>query len=76
MEIRRLQPDDISLIGEIDRSEHIRVAYEIDKGHLVSRSVDWDVPTWHPEGTGNHTVAGMIDHWRPIVEGGAVLLGA
>jgi GNAT superfamily N-acetyltransferase len=76
IEIRRLEPHDISLIGEIDRSEHVALAYKVEGGRLLSRSVDWDVPTWNPDGAGEHSVAGMIEHWRPPVDRGAFLLGA
>jgi hypothetical protein len=76
IEIRRLEPDDIDLIGEIDRSEHIAVAHRVEGGRLLTRSVDWDVPTWNPDGSGEHSVAGMVEHWRPTVDGGANLLAA
>jgi ribosomal protein S18 acetylase RimI-like enzyme len=75
-EVRRLGPGDIDLIGEIDRSEHMDTEYSVAGGRLVARSVDFDVPTWIREGTGEFSVAGVIEHWRPIVAAGAVFKGA
>lgn len=76
IEIRRLRPEDIGLIGEIDRSEHIDVSYTVEGGKLLSFPVDWDVPSWSPDGTGEHSVAGFLEDWGPIVADGAAFLGA
>jgi ribosomal protein S18 acetylase RimI-like enzyme len=75
-EIRLLGPEDIELIGEIDRSEHMETEYSVVGGRLESRRVDFDIPTWHRQGTGDFSVAGVIEEWRPVVAAGAVLLGA
>ncbi|MDH5373505.1 MAG: GNAT family N-acetyltransferase [Acidimicrobiia bacterium] len=74
--IRRLEASDINLIGEIDRSEHIDRLYEIIDGRLVDREVDLDVPAWSRDGSGDHSVAQLIEQWAPIVADGAMLLGA
>lgn len=77
MEIRHLPPDDVSLLGEIDRSEQITTGYEMIDGRLVSRDVDWDVPSWDPDATtGDHTVHRIVEFTRPIVQRGAHLIGA
>ena len=76
IEIRRLRTEDLPLVSEIDRSEHLEVEYTIESGRLVSHPVDLDVPTWSQEGTGERSVAGVIEHWRPIVDAGAAFLGA
>jgi GNAT superfamily N-acetyltransferase len=52
------------------------VEYSVERGRLVGRQVDLDVPTWSREGSGEHTVTGVIDHWLPVVDGGAAFLGA
>jgi len=75
-EIRRLSPGDIGLIAQIDRSERVDVEYIVSDGELVSRPVDWDIPTWQPTGSGEHSVSGEIALWEPIVDGGASLIGA
>lgn len=76
MELRQLAADDVQLIGDIDRSEEIHVGYAVEAGELVARHVNWVVPTWDPEGSGEHSVARRIAHWRPVLERGAVLIGA
>lgn len=76
MEIRRLSPDDLGLIGSIDRSEEIRIGYEVVDGSLVASEVHWVVPAWSRDGPGDHTVAAKIDFCRPILDRGGVLLGA
>lgn len=74
-EIRRLAADELRLIGDIDRSEHLDVEYVVERGELVARPVDLDVPAWSRDGTGDFSVAAKIEFCRPIVERGAVLLG-
>ncbi len=76
IDIRHLPPADIRLIAEIDRSERVDVGYMVSDGDLVSRPVDWDVPTWDPTGAGERSVSGVIAFWEPIVDGGASLIGA
>lgn len=74
--IKRLVLPDLRLIGEIDRSEHMDVEYRVVAGELVALQADLEVPSWRSEGTGEHSVAGVIEFWTPVVAGGAVLLGA
>ncbi len=76
IEIRRLSSDEIRLIGSIDRSEHIDGLYTIEDGRLVHKPVEIDVPSWMLEGTGEHSVGGLIEDLEPLVVGGASLLGA
>jgi GNAT superfamily N-acetyltransferase len=45
-------------------------------GRLVARNVDFDIPTWHRQGTGEFSVVAQIERWRPIVAAGAVFMGA
>ena len=73
---RHLAPTDLHLIGEIDRSEHVSVEYLVVGEHLTTKPVDWDIPTFDPVGTGEHSVHQQIEHWKPVVERGAALLGA
>ncbi len=76
IEIRELGPDGIELIREIDRSEHIEVQYSVKDGRLRTQRVEFEVPEWDPEGHGEHSSERRITEFRPIVEGGATLLGA
>ena len=76
IEIRQLSSDEIRLVGDIDRSEHVTALYTVEDQQLVHRTVDIDVPPWIRDDTGDHGVGGLIEHFRPILESGASLLGA
>lgn len=76
LQIRHLEPAAIRLISEIDRSEHVDVAYQVVDGELVARSVDWDVPSFDPVGTGDHSVHRLVETWGPVAAAGAHLMGA
>lgn len=76
VEIRQLPGHDIALIGSIDRSEEIDIGYSVVDGDLIVRDGNWVIPTWAPDGTGEHTVAHQIALWRPVIDRGALLLGA
>lgn len=75
IEIRHLGSAGLRLIGEIDRSERVTHAYRSEAGSLVRYDVDWDIPDWYP-GEGPHHVQTHIDDLRPVVDMGAVVLGA
>jgi GNAT superfamily N-acetyltransferase len=72
---RPLSLSDLSLLGQIDRSEHQHVHYFVAEGRLVSRPFDFHVPAWDPVGNGAHSVAAMIEFAEPIVRRGADFLG-
>ena len=76
LEIRRLTSADLYLLGEIDRSEHVSGEYVVVGELLTKNRVDWDIPTFDPVGTGEHSVHGQVEHWKRIVDRGAVLIGA
>ena len=76
IDIRRLEASDLGLIGAIDRSEHVSVEYVVIDGRLTTNPVDWQIPTFDPVGVGQHSVHEQGEHWRPVVNGGALLLGA
>ena len=76
IEIRRLTAADIGLIGSIDRSEQLEIAYSVVGGKLIANASEFFVPQWDPVGSGDHSVASLIDLWEPVVAGGAAYLGA
>jgi GNAT superfamily N-acetyltransferase len=76
VEIRRLDADDLGLIGEIDRSEIVDTAYRVVEDRLETYPVEWDVPPWSREGVGDHSVAGLVGFLRPVLDRGGVYLGA
>ena len=77
MEVRQLDAEDVRLMAEIDRSEHVEVEYTVVEGCLEERPVTIaDIPPWDPVGTGPHTVAEKIEFCRSTLAGGGILLGA
>ncbi|HEX4905728.1 MAG TPA: GNAT family N-acetyltransferase [Acidimicrobiales bacterium] len=77
MRIERLTPDDLSLVGRIDRSEHVEVQYSVVDGRLVEAPVVMtEVPPWDQSGTGPFSVRDKIDFCARCVAAGGVPLGA
>jgi GNAT superfamily N-acetyltransferase len=75
--VRRLAADDVSLIAEVDRSEHVEVEYKVIDGRLEERPVSMaEIPSWDREGFGEHSVATQIEHCGELLADGAALLGA
>jgi ribosomal protein S18 acetylase RimI-like enzyme len=76
MRVKRLRAEDVSLVGEIDRSEHIDVLYRVSDGQLqqVPAAIT-EVPKWDPTGSGPHSVAAKIGFCSSAVARGGVLLG-
>jgi ribosomal protein S18 acetylase RimI-like enzyme len=76
MRVKRLRAEDVSLVGAIDRSEHIDVQYRVSEGQLrqVPAAIT-EVPTWDPTGSGPHSVAAEIEFCSSVVARGGVLLG-
>ena len=72
---RELAESDLLKIAELDRSELIRVGYEVRRGALVKRDVIWDTPNFIPEGEGEHTVAGEIEFCRSHMARNAIAIG-
>ena len=77
MNVRRLEPSDVALVASIDRSEHVEVQYRIEDGRLVEAPVFMaDIPTWDPDGSGEHSVASHIAFCVSAVADGAAPFGA
>jgi GNAT superfamily N-acetyltransferase len=79
IELRRLARDDLqTLIGAIDRSEHVAVQYAVVDGQLVERPVVMEeIPTWDPVGDGDHSVRNQVRFATAAVEDhGGIVLGA
>jgi ribosomal protein S18 acetylase RimI-like enzyme len=77
LRVRRLRAEDVSLVGAIDRTEHVDVQYRVVDGELrrFSAAVT-EVPPWDPAGSGPHSVVAMIEFCAPVLARGGVLLGA
>ena len=77
MDVRRLEPSDVALVGAIDRSEHVEVQYQVADGRLVEAPVVMaDIPTWDPEGAGEHSVASHVAFCASVLAEGAAFFGA
>ncbi|MBD3160604.1 MAG: GNAT family N-acetyltransferase [Candidatus Latescibacteria bacterium] len=72
----KLSDTDLAKLAEIDRSETIRLGYEVHEGKLVEKAVVWDSPGFAAEGEGEHSVAGQIAFCRSHMACGATALGA
>ena len=76
-QLRRLGVDDLYLVGQIDRSEHVEIEYTVRRKQLVERPASMkQIPPWDPVGTGQYSVAAEIAFCDPLVRGGASFFGA
>jgi predicted N-acetyltransferase YhbS len=77
MQVRRLPPDDVSRVRELDRTEHVDVEFQMVDGRLQERPAEIpDIPAWDPTGSGPHSVAHQMEFCRSAVARGGVFLGA
>lgn len=75
--VQALQPEDVSLIARIDRSEHVETEYHVVDGVLVARPPSKpEIANWYRVGTGEHSVAAQIEFCASAVKAGAALFGA
>lgn len=72
----RLDPGEVERLSEINRSEHITRAYELNAGVLTKVEVDWQVPNWFADREDDHSLAEKVAFCRTHLEQGGVLLGA
>lgn len=73
---RWMQPEEVSLMSEIDRREQVTIGYEVDNGELKATDVDWDVPNWFAEGEGEHTLFHQITFCQDHLHRGGRMIGA
>jgi GNAT superfamily N-acetyltransferase len=74
--LRWLEVTDLDQLADIDRSERIRTAFELQDGALVGRPVEWDVPSFLKEGHGEHSITEQIRFCQSHLDRGGRLLGA
>lgn len=60
IQFRWMEPDQVTKIKDIDRSERIHSGYRYVDGELQQIAVNWDSPSWATEGDGGYTVAAQI----------------
>jgi len=73
---RRLMPDELARVGEIDRTERIDALYVQRGARLELRPGDWSAPAWSEDGEGEHSVNGQRESLEHYVGHGAITLGA
>ena len=76
IDYRRLAEDELDLVRQIDRTEHIDALYTQHGTRLELRSGDFSASPWRLDGAGEHSVAAQVAAVREYVESGAVALGA
>ena len=76
VEIRRLARTELSLVGEIDRTEHIDLLYEQRGTELVERPGDWSASAWDADGHSEHSVEAKRDELEHYVDAGGIAFGA
>ena len=76
IEIKEMETSDIRRIAELDRSEHVTLAYAYRDGQLKSDTVDWAVPRWSTNGGSAHSLQAQVEAWKPLLEQGGTMLGA
>ena len=60
IQFRWMEPDEVSKIKDIDRSQQIRSGYQYVDGELLQIEVNWDSPPWATKGDGAYTVAAQM----------------
>ena len=76
IEYRWMAADEVSKIGDIDRSERIRIGYRCVEGELHAMDVNWDSPPWAIEGDGEYSVASQIRFCRGHLDKNGRMYGA
>jgi GNAT superfamily N-acetyltransferase len=76
VEFRDLACDELSRVGEIDRTERIDVLFEQHGAELVPRRGTWNAAAWDPDGHGEHSVDAQHQALVRYVDAGGVVRGA
>jgi GNAT superfamily N-acetyltransferase len=76
VEYRDLAHDELSRVGEIDRTEHIDVLFEHVGTELVERRGSWNAEAWDPDGQGEHSVAAQHRSVVRYAAAGGITRGA
>lgn len=68
--------EEMALVGEIDRTEHIDLLYVQRGTDLVERPGEWSAPPWETTGDGEHSVAAKTAELEAYLDAGGIALGA
>jgi len=75
MLIRPMNRSEAARLGELDRTEHVTLAYRWKDGVLESYPVDWHVPPW-PASGGHWSVEARAARLEELLDSGGSLIGA
>ena len=73
--ITRLTESGIPRVGEIDRTERVRVGYRVEDGQLIRVALVWDSSPWRREEEGEHSIPRMVHDLEEIISHEGVMLG-
>jgi GNAT superfamily N-acetyltransferase len=73
---RTIDESKLSKLSDIDRTEVIRVGYEVRSGDLIEKDVMWDTPNFLLDGDGEHTIAAQIAFCKSHMERDGIGIGA
>jgi GNAT superfamily N-acetyltransferase len=76
VEIRDLARNELSRVGEIDRTEHINVLFEQRGIELFARRGSWSASAWDPDGHGEHSVDAHRRALLHYADAGGIARGA
>lgn len=76
IDIKRMTGSELGRIAELDRSEHVTLAYSYAGEKLEAKEVDWQVPRWFEDDRGEHSVQAKVKAWAPLLEQGGTMYGA
>jgi len=69
-----MERQEITRIGEVDRTEHVTMGYTVRDGKLESRTMDWHISRW--PSNGERGVPERIRKLQALVNDGGVVFGA
>ena len=72
---RQLLQNEVSRVGDIDRTEIIRIGHRVEDGRLIRMAVVWDSSPWAEEGE-VHSIPHMIHFLEDVLSHEGVILGA
>ncbi len=76
VDVRDLARDELSRVGEIDRTERIEVLFEQHGTELVARGETWNASAWDPDGEGEHSVEARRQALARYIDAGGFARGA
>ena len=73
---RRLEPQELHRVSEIDRTERIDRIYVQRGARLETVDGDFSASAWRTEGVGEHSVAHQVQECERWLDAGGIALGA